>query len=81
MRAQGLVLELRGLFEAKDEDGQVSSPDDADLLPVLAALDKALADTVEEDAGPTSFLDTVTRLVGRLSAEAGPRARPLIVEP
>jgi hypothetical protein len=84
-RAQGLVVELRELFSAKDEDGRALAPDDRDLLAMLGALEHALAFTMHEQAGGVAFLDTATRLVGRMRGrmEAGPDAprKPLIVEP
>ena len=81
LRAQGLVLDLRGLFEARDEAGRAAAPDDRDLGPVLAALDGALADARREDAGPTTFLDTASRLVGASPAASGPPAPRLVLEP
>lgn len=80
-RAQGLVQDLRQLFESKDEAGRVVAPDDRDLLPALAALESGLKQTLEEHEGATTFLDTTARLVGRMQAPA-PDAKPsLIVEP
>lgn len=81
LRAQGLVYELRGLFEAKDEEGVAHAPADADLLAALRALEGALGDTAREGAEPTAFLDTAARVAARVGG--GPRRslRPLIVEP
>ena len=81
LRAQGLVPELRGLFEAKDEQGIAHAPADKDLLAVLRALEGALGHVAREGAGPAAFLDTAARMAARMGA--GPRApgRPLIVEP
>ena len=42
LRAQGLLLELRGLFEARNEEDQPVAPADGDLSAVLAALEGAL---------------------------------------
>jgi hypothetical protein len=81
LRAQGLVHELGRLFEAKDEEGALHAPADADLLAVLRALEGALLEVAREGAGPTAFLDTAARLAGRLAAANRPAARPLIVEP
>lgn len=81
LRAQGLVHELRGLFEARDESGAVHSPSDADLLPAFRALEGSLQDAIREGAGPAVFLDTAARLAGRLGGAARSPARPLIVEP
>lgn len=78
-RAQGLVLDLRGMFEARDAEGRPVTPDDRDLLPVLASLDGALA--AAEREGPVAFLDTALRLVGRVEGPPSPAPRPLIVEP
>ena len=81
LRAQGLVHELRELFEAKDDAGRVVSADDRDLLPVLAALEAALEDTRKEGAGAFALLETA----GRIASAAGPTttSRPgaLIIEP
>ena len=81
IEAQGLVPELRQLFEAKDEKGAVTSPDDRDLLPVLRALEAMASEPAQEGSGPTAFLETATRLVGRLAPRGRPAAAPLIVEP
>ena len=81
VRAQGLVQQLKGLFEAKDEQGQPTSPDDRDLLPVLAALDGAIAQTRQENAGATAFLETVARLAGQMGAAPAAASKPLIVAP
>jgi hypothetical protein len=80
LRAQGLVLELRGLFEARGEEGRPVAPDDRDLAPVLAALEGALADTRREDGGRTAFLDTARRVVGAPASSAPPEPR-LVLEP
>jgi hypothetical protein len=80
LRAQGLVAELRGIFEAKDADGRATAPDDGDLGAVLAALEGALADVRREETGPTAFLDTARRLVGAPAASAEPERR-LVLEP
>jgi hypothetical protein len=69
------------MFEAKDEAGRDVSPADRDLLPVLVALDECVSAALAERAGPTVFLDTATRLLGRLQGAPASRARPLIVEP
>src|SRR4029077_5472172 len=80
LRAQGLVLELRGLFESRGEDDRRVPPDDRDLGPVLAALDDVLAEVRREHEGRTAFLDTARRIVG---APAAPPAREgrLVLEP
>jgi hypothetical protein len=80
-RAQGLVLELRQMFEARDEGGRDVAPEDRDLLSVLLALDAAVAATIAEREGPVVFLDAALRLVGRLEGPQASPARPLIVEP
>lgn len=83
LQAQNVLRELRGFYEAKDEQGRPVAPSDADLLPALASLEAALAETRKENAGPTAFLDTGARLVAR-EGGGGAReqpARPLIVEP
>jgi hypothetical protein len=80
LRAQGLVLELRGLFEARDEREQVVPPDDRDLGPVLAALDDALTEIRRSNEGRTEFLDTARRLVGGPAVSAAAESR-LVLEP
>jgi len=80
LRAQGLVLELRGIFEATDEKGRAAAPDDRDLGPVLAALHGALTDVRREETGTTVFLDTARRLVGAPAAAPVPERR-LVLEP
>jgi hypothetical protein len=80
-RAQELVGELAGVFEAQDADGAVHRPSDRDLAAALRALEGALAATVREKEGPHAFLDTAARLVGRLGGAPATRPRPLIVEP
>ena len=69
-RAQALVRELAGIFEAEGEDGRKAAPADRDLLAVLEGLEAGLA--VAGEASPTSFLDTALRLVGRGAASASP---------
>jgi len=80
LRAQGLLLELRGLFEARNEEDQPVAPADGDLSAVLAALEGALADTRREDGGRTVFLDTARRVVGA-PASSAPAEPRLILEP
>ncbi len=81
LRAEGVVHELRGLFEARDEEGLVKAPDDRDLLPVLHALETMAAERAREGSGPTAFLETAVRLAGRLTPRGHSAAPPLIVEP
>ena len=81
LRAQGLVPELRGLFEAKDEQGIAHAPADKDLLAVLRALEGALGHVAREGAGPAAFLDTAARMAARMGARPLAPGRPLIVEP
>jgi len=81
-RAEELVQELAGIFEARGEDGTLHRPADRDLVAALRALEGAVAGTVREAEGPHAFLDTAARLVGRLEGRpAAPRPRSLIVEP
>ena len=80
LRAQGLLLELRGLFEAQDEEGRPVAPNDHDLGPVLAALEGALADVRREGGGRTAFLDTARRVVGAPASSSAPEPR-LVLEP
>jgi hypothetical protein len=81
-RADALVQELAGVFEARGEDGILHRPADRDLVAALRALEKALTGTIREGEGPHAFLDSAARLVARLGGRsAAPRPRPLIVEP
>jgi hypothetical protein len=81
-RAEALVQEVAGIFEARGEDGTVHRPRDRDLVAALRALERAIAATAREAEGDHAFLDTAARLVGRLGGKtAAPRPRPLIVEP
>jgi len=84
LRAEGLRHELKGLFEATGAEGRASTPDDRDLLAVLSALEACLEDSRRAASGPTVFLDSALRLLGRLekSAAAPPAAsHPLLIEP
>lgn len=81
IEAQAFVTELRELFEAKDDEGVATSPDDGDLLPVLRALEAMVSGASREGSGPTAFLETATRLVGRFAPRPRAAAGPLIVEP
>ena len=81
LRAQGLVLELRGLFEARDEHDRPVFPDDRDLGPVMAALDDVLGEFRRSNEGRTAFLDTARRLVGAPAAAAPAAESRLILEP
>lgn len=81
VRAQGLVHEIQGLFEAKDEAGHSISPPDGDLLAALQALEAGLQASLREEGG-TTFLDSAARIVGRAQgAPASAPPKPLIVEP
>src|SRR5262249_60083194 len=75
LRAQGLVLELRGLFQARDAEGRPVSPDDRDLAAVLGALSGALADVIRERAGAPAFLDPARRPPGAPAPAPPPPAR------
>ncbi len=78
-RAQSLVVDLKALYETKDDEGRPLRPDDRDLLKVMTALDAALAATLADAGGGAAFLDAAGRLVGRRSPPR-PGAR-LIVGP
>ncbi len=81
LRAQGLVHDLRALFEARDEAGNATAPDDRDLLVVLQSLESALAESIRRGAGPGAFLDTAARVAGWLGAATQAHPRSVIVEP
>jgi hypothetical protein len=80
-RAQGLAHELGLLFEGKDAEGASHAPADRDLAAALRGLEAALVAVAREGESPHAFLDTATRLAGRLGAPSPVRGRPLIVEP
>lgn len=80
-RAQAIVHELQGLFEAKDEQGVKIAPPDRDVLAALTALDASLEASLREEGG-SAFLDSAARIVGRVQgAPREPATKPLIVEP
>jgi hypothetical protein len=81
LRAQGLVQDLRALFEARDEAGNATAPDDRDLLAVLQSLESALGESIRREADPRAFLDTAARVAAWLGAASRPRPRSVIVEP
>ena len=81
LRAQGLVHDLRGLFESRDAEGKSVTPADRDLLPVLTALEASIQGTLKEDAGPTAFLETALRFAAELRREERETNQRLIVEP
>jgi hypothetical protein len=82
LRVQGVVNELTRLLAALKLPGDDRAPRDADLLAALRALGTAVAATLQEQAGPTAFLDSAARLTSRL-APPGPGAReaPRIIVP
>jgi hypothetical protein len=81
-RAQGLAHELAGLFEAQDAEGRSHVPADRDLAEALSRLERAIEATLGEGESAHAFLDTATRLAGRLGPPPPARPRPgLIVEP
>jgi hypothetical protein len=80
LRAQGLVGDLRRLFEAKDEAGKIVTPDDADLLKVLLGLEAAIGGALRE-GGSADFLDTVARIADQMRRESAGRRAPVIVAP
>ncbi len=80
MRAEGVVQELRAIFESKDETGAPVTPPDRDLAAVVEALDVSVASTLKEAAGSTTFLETAERLAARFAAaETAPKPTSLIV--
>jgi hypothetical protein len=81
-RAAAVAAELRGLFEARGEDGRPLAPSDDDLAAVLAALEGGLAAATRESSGRHSFLDSAARLAARIggAARPGPSKPRLILE-
>ncbi len=80
LRAQGLVHDLQGLFESRDEEGRAVSPDDRDLLPALRALEGIAAECLR-GGGASEFLELASRLAGELQRDAQPKPQRLIVAP
>jgi hypothetical protein len=81
-RAQGLVHELAGLFEARDAQGLSHAPHDRDLAAALARVERAVQAALAEGESAHTFLDAATRLAGRLGPPPGARPRTgLVVEP
>ena len=80
LRAQGLLHELRGLFDARDAEGRPVSPDDRDLLPALRALEALIEATLRE-GGATTFLDMAGRIARDLRQETKARPQNLIIAP
>jgi hypothetical protein len=64
LQAQGVVYDLRMMFETTNSEGHTVSPSDTDLLAVLTALDAAIEATRRELLGSSAFLDAVVRIVG-----------------
>ena len=81
LRAEELVTDLRGLFEAKDASGRVAAPADADLATVLSALEAAIGACQKEHAGAHVFLETAARVAAHFGATAAPVRSGLILEP
>lgn len=81
LRALDLVADLRGLFEAKDPSGRVTAPADADVRPVLGALEGALRASQKESAGRSLFLETATRVAAQFGAMPAKPRPSLILEP
>lgn len=80
LRAEGLLHDLRGLFDAKGAEGRTVSPDDRDLLPALRALESLVELTLRE-GGRTEFLEMARRIAGDLRRETQKRPERLIVAP
>ncbi len=81
LRAQGLVHDLRALYEARDEAGNATAPDDRDLLAVLQSLESALGESIRGGADSRAFLATAARVAAWLGAASPARPRAVIVEP
>jgi hypothetical protein len=79
-RAEGLLVELKGLYQARDEAGQSVEPSDPDLLAALQELREVVAQSLQESRGPMAFLDLATRVAARMGATPA-RQGPLIVSP
>ncbi|MCU0241714.1 MAG: hypothetical protein MUF51_04760, partial [Vicinamibacteria bacterium] len=76
---QTVVLALRHAFAEHAAEGRVTEPSDQDLLPVLRALDQALAECMKTESDDQAFLGSAARLTARFS-EPRPAAH-LIVTP
>jgi hypothetical protein len=81
LRAEGLVADLRGLFEARAPSGQATAPADADLAPVLAALEAAILAGQKENAGRSLFIETATRVAASFGVTPSAPRPTLILEP
>jgi hypothetical protein len=81
LRAEGLLSDLRGLFEATDASGRVTAPADPDLAAVLGALEGSIAACQKERTGDYVFLETAARVAERLGVSKAPSRPGLILEP
>jgi hypothetical protein len=79
LRAQGVLHDLRAVFERRDEEGQVIAPDDRDLLPALRGLEAAVRGTLREQAGASAFLETAARFAARFGRQLRGTPAPRIV--
>jgi len=80
LRAQGLLHDLRGLFEAQDAEGRPVSPDDRDLLAALRSLESLVEVARREGAG-SEFLEMARRIAADLRREQQAKPQRLIVAP
>jgi hypothetical protein len=79
LRAQGVLHDLRGVFERRDEEGRPVAPEDRDLLPVLRGLEAAVRGTQREQAGAAAFLETAARFAARFGQQMRGAPAPRIV--
>ena len=81
-RAQRLVQEMSAVIQPPENEGRPVA-DAPTLGAALRALVAALEATIAENAGPTAFLETATRLAAKIHAgePAETRKEPRILEP
>jgi hypothetical protein len=78
-RAQGVLHDLRAVFERRDDEGRAVAPDDRDLLPALRGLEAAVRGTLREQGGTTAFLETAARFAVRFGRQLRGAPAPRIV--
>jgi hypothetical protein len=81
-QADALVRDMREILQPPEAEGKPLAPA-ASMLAAVAAVGAAFEATAHENAGPRAFLETASRLAGRIAAEeprTGPAA-PKILAP
>ncbi|MBN2369752.1 MAG: hypothetical protein JXO72_04635 [Vicinamibacteria bacterium] len=78
MRVQVLVSAIKEVFE---EEMKRLTHSDRDMLAVLRAVERSLTRTSMEETDPRAFLESISRLVGRLVKENRARGDDALDEP